>query len=445
MPSWKPYLKQRTEIMTITPVVATAMLATNASNRQEKPGKIKQYAKDMTEGRWRFMVSDNIAFDKKGVLFDGQHRLLAIILSGIAQKMVVCYGEDRENFRFKDIGQPRTATDTLYCAGLIKSGDKKTAGVVRILYFGRATASAMPNDICMAVFNQYRDAIKYVSEQFEGSKAKFVNVAPVKAAIARAWIVEKDRRSMLDRFCKIILDPNETFVETEKAAVILRSWLTNQTHNNTPRRGRGRAARTSGQTTDQYGKTERALAYFLEKTAPSDSGLVCPKFELYELPHEREAADELDIQIAASIPKDSRGRFFIIPVAANGPKSGLSNAVSALNSKKLRLPKTIHCRSLFSVGDLVGIYATEHGIIGTAKIAKFESAPRADNDKFPFEMAFEDTKLFSESPVVIDEKALSKLDAYKDKPISSHTAGLFVQTARMISPHDFAVLTYERK
>ena len=70
-------------IMQITPDLAAEFLKRNTSNRAIKKSKIKKYADDLRRGNWK-LTHQGVAISPSGRLLDGQHRLSAIVQSGIA-------------------------------------------------------------------------------------------------------------------------------------------------------------------------------------------------------------------------------------------------------------------------------------------------------------------------------------------------------------------------
>jgi hypothetical protein len=76
----------------ITPEMAKKYLTRNMVNRPISSGTVRSYADDMINGRWDINTTACIAFNDKGDLKDGQHRLTAIILAGIPVLMWVCRG-----------------------------------------------------------------------------------------------------------------------------------------------------------------------------------------------------------------------------------------------------------------------------------------------------------------------------------------------------------------
>lgn len=95
--------------------------------RVSKDKVFNQYAKDMVNGNWTF-CGDSIKFDKDGNLIDGQHRLKAIIESGIPQYFYKVEELDPESARVMDSGFKRSVEDYLR-----KQANAYEAGAVPIV------------------------------------------------------------------------------------------------------------------------------------------------------------------------------------------------------------------------------------------------------------------------------------------------------------------------
>lgn len=77
--------------VTITPETAQYILETrNKLNRKIKKNYVKQYAEAMTNGKWVF--SDPIMFNNKGLLDNGQHRLTACVIAGVPFNTTMSFG-----------------------------------------------------------------------------------------------------------------------------------------------------------------------------------------------------------------------------------------------------------------------------------------------------------------------------------------------------------------
>ncbi|AGK88179.1 hypothetical protein M184_gp36 [Mycobacterium phage WIVsmall] len=108
--------QENVQIESITPKKAEAYLAKNTSNRNVRQGRVNSYAADMTNGDWQFN-GDAIRFAKDGTLLDGQHRLLAIIQSGVTVKMLVIRNLDNTTQHTMDTGAHRSFSDVLKLRG----------------------------------------------------------------------------------------------------------------------------------------------------------------------------------------------------------------------------------------------------------------------------------------------------------------------------------------
>lgn len=97
----------------VTPDLANTWL--NQMSKQQRsmsPETSDSYAADMTSGAFLF-VGDPIRFDVTGDVVDGQHRLNAIVESGIPQVMSVVTGLPEFAMEFVDQGRRRSFADRL--------------------------------------------------------------------------------------------------------------------------------------------------------------------------------------------------------------------------------------------------------------------------------------------------------------------------------------------
>lgn len=107
----------RAEIMTITPEIAADFLSNNQDNRAIRPTKVKQLVSDMKSGRWQ-MNGESIIIAEDGSLNDGQHRLTAVLQSGVTIQSIVVFDVARETRTTVDVGANRTAGDHLGVTGV---------------------------------------------------------------------------------------------------------------------------------------------------------------------------------------------------------------------------------------------------------------------------------------------------------------------------------------
>lgn len=112
----------------ITPEIAQGWLAKNTSNRGISPSRINEYVDAMKNGKWR-TSHEGLAFGADGTLYDGQHRLLAIVKANISVMMHVMRGLSPETRQVIDTGRVRSAADNV--------------AIVEGLHLQKAAASAL--------------------------------------------------------------------------------------------------------------------------------------------------------------------------------------------------------------------------------------------------------------------------------------------------------------
>lgn len=72
----------------ITPEMAKRYLEQNVKNRKVRDAVVTRLGRELRNGEWRF-THQGIAFGKGGGLIDGQHRLRAIVNTGVAAVSLV--------------------------------------------------------------------------------------------------------------------------------------------------------------------------------------------------------------------------------------------------------------------------------------------------------------------------------------------------------------------
>lgn len=106
----------KAELRTITPEWAQHVLSErNVGNRTMNRQHVDSLAKEMQCGRWK-VNGDTICVNDDR-LIDGQHRLAAVVASGVSIESLVIYGLSSDVFDTKDVGKRRSAGDTLGVRG----------------------------------------------------------------------------------------------------------------------------------------------------------------------------------------------------------------------------------------------------------------------------------------------------------------------------------------
>jgi len=116
--------------LVITPQMAKNMLTRNKNNRNLSMRTVENYAKDMRAGHWQ-VNGESIKIGKDGSLLDGQHRLSAVIKSGIPVPLVLIEDIDNDSFFTIDTGKKRTAGQIAQISG--EKNGNRVAGIARMI------------------------------------------------------------------------------------------------------------------------------------------------------------------------------------------------------------------------------------------------------------------------------------------------------------------------
>lgn len=101
-----------TEITMVDPEKAENLLVRNIRNRTLDIKTVNRYADIMTRGEWRENY-EPIQISDGGVLLNGQHRLKAIIKSGVPQKLMIVRGIDDSAMDSYDRLKVRSTSDIM--------------------------------------------------------------------------------------------------------------------------------------------------------------------------------------------------------------------------------------------------------------------------------------------------------------------------------------------
>lgn len=100
----------------MTPDIASALLARNTANRPLSQNKVNAFARAMLDGSFDYKNGCAVLVNASGTLVDGQHRLHAIVKTGITQRMEVKTNVSDNAFATIDLGY-RGAGDTVAVLG----------------------------------------------------------------------------------------------------------------------------------------------------------------------------------------------------------------------------------------------------------------------------------------------------------------------------------------
>jgi len=116
------------QIETITPSMAKTYLSRNINNRSLTKNHLAFLKSEMLAGNFK-LNGQSIVLGSTGRLLDGQHRLTAIIETGISIQSVVMHDVDESVFTTIDTGKQRGGYDALHIHGAKNS--KHLASAIR--------------------------------------------------------------------------------------------------------------------------------------------------------------------------------------------------------------------------------------------------------------------------------------------------------------------------
>lgn len=107
----------RCEVRVITPEEAARLLEGNTANRALKQSHVEFFEEQLKRGEMQ-LTHQGIAISETGKLLDGQHRLTAIVNTGIAAQLLVAVDLPDQVFPVLDTGRARMASDVISMAGV---------------------------------------------------------------------------------------------------------------------------------------------------------------------------------------------------------------------------------------------------------------------------------------------------------------------------------------
>lgn len=183
-------------IETVSPAIARGWLDSRAPNRKIDQRIVDILKNDMDEGRW-CLTHQGIAFYDTGELFDGQHRLEAIVLHGKPVTLMVTRGVPRSAAEPVDQGRVRTYAQALGMAGV--KDPAFVGAVARCLSVLTSPTLAFSSRVGMPTINK-TVAIYSESIQWAVARRNQRLPAPYAAVAVLAYQHEPESRQLLEEF-----------------------------------------------------------------------------------------------------------------------------------------------------------------------------------------------------------------------------------------------------
>lgn len=208
------YPEETFSIEEVTPEQAKEYLSFSATNRNLTAREVNKLSKEMKAGRW-IASSDSLKFDIYGRNCDGQHRLKAVIQSGLTQTFAIRRGLSEEAMAVIDIGRSRTALDTAKIRGIqhIKLPHTSCTNALSL----PITNSVGSKVLISETFEKYEKGIRFVVDRKKSPGASHV-LCPIAALVTKAFYYENHQK--LERFLEV-LTTGFCVDESEWAAIAL--------------------------------------------------------------------------------------------------------------------------------------------------------------------------------------------------------------------------------
>ena len=212
-------------IETFSPSAASAALMNNDANRPISKNTVAVYASAMKNGEW-MLNGEAITFFNDGGLANGQHRLKAVISSGVPLTTLVVRGVDRGAFKTIDGGKRRRVGDVLSIMGEVNAN--KLGGALRAYSYITSGVSKGRTEFtsahAVALLEKFPTMRHWTNEFVRSTKARSIFTSSLIAVLA----VTAQRHG--DDVASAFLDQIDSGVglESKSPALVLRDRFMNR-------------------------------------------------------------------------------------------------------------------------------------------------------------------------------------------------------------------------
>lgn len=238
------------KIEIVTPAKAEGWLNMNKNNRKMRDGVAEKYAHDMKAGKWT-TCPEPIAFYEDGDLADGQHRLWAIVDSGVSISFPIARGLSRTDGLNINTGLTRSLVDNGRISGRDAGLSNELISVARAIAQGNqgSNTKSLSSADKLDMVGEHRDAATWALAN--GPRGRGLRNAVINAAVARAWYWESDL-DRLKRFCDVFTSGFGDG-DTESAAIALRNYFLTK-----------KGLLSTALWADTFFKAQNAIQYFMK-------------------------------------------------------------------------------------------------------------------------------------------------------------------------------------
>lgn len=186
-------------------------------NRKLSKPHIRYFKRILQRGEMH-RSGDMILIDSDGYFRNGQHRIAAMLETGIPFHAFVIYNTTEETIKATDQGKIRTTAHVFDLFGF--NTISGVASLVRGMMSLPGTMQTRPGvDEVIQFADSHIEALQFVSRAFGGCRSKGVGTVPVKVAAARAFYYIDE--SIITRFADVLLGRRSNRGPDESAAIAL--------------------------------------------------------------------------------------------------------------------------------------------------------------------------------------------------------------------------------
>jgi hypothetical protein len=171
----------------------------NGRNRPLSGSHVDKLARDAKAQRWP-LTHQGIAFDHKGNILDGQHRLAAHAKAQVDLTTVVCrYKTPRaadDAIVVFDAGRARRVADSLTIGGTMRRETARDATAVAVMLGALITGQDASKAGAFQVdsyYRSYKEAVDWSVASLPGKRF----TSPIRASFAMAWLVDRGKTTEL--------------------------------------------------------------------------------------------------------------------------------------------------------------------------------------------------------------------------------------------------------
>lgn len=191
-------LQVRTQIVSVTPEIASQLLQTQTRNRKHSPARVLEYARRIKDGEWK--LGEPWVFDDGGHLIDGQHRAQAVVKAQMPITVLILQGVPSENQEVMDLGLNRGIVDIANLQGVaLNHHHVAMARAMIIPWSERRTETPLHSPAYfMQFYEAHKDGISAALKTYGDMCHRY---SPVRGMVALAW--DHENHETLNSFLRV--------------------------------------------------------------------------------------------------------------------------------------------------------------------------------------------------------------------------------------------------